>query len=521
MIEFKEVTYRFPDGKTALDDISLRIDEGETAALVGGNGSGKTTLILLLNGILKATSGEVSVFGLNPAIEADAAKLKSKVGIVFQNPDNQLVSTTVEREIAFSLENMNVSREEMHARVKESMAFFQLEELRDRLTSALSGGEKQKLALAAVMISRPDILVLDEPDSYLDESGKRLLDAAVSDLAEKNPKLCIIQITQYAGAAEKYPRIIALEKGKLLADGPPDTVYREVRKLYASGIDVPIRYRLERNVDYVIQIPDEVKHQTVQIRRVRLNNVGYDYGAVDGDFRLESLNYEFRPGKIYGIVGPSGSGKSTMMQICTRLLEPKKGYVDFGTEHIPAGKLAAVFQHPERQFFLETVKKELTFGPENIGLKDIDEVLQAAYHKTNLPEEVFAERNPQTLSGGEKRRLAFGTVISMVPDFIFFDEPTCGLDTRSIGHLKYMIMELKESGAGIVIISHSGDIILDLAEEVIELRSGRIAVTMETCEYFRHRDYSGFLSKPDIILFQEREFGEVRHFKFSDLRMAL
>jgi len=520
MIKFDGVSYRFPDGKVGLDNISLEISRGEKIALVGGNGSGKTTLTLLLNGLLRPTTGTVRVCALSPSFEKEAAELKQKVGIVFQNPDNQLVSTTVEREIAFSLENRNLSWAEMNSRVNQALEQFHLGEMRNRLTAELSGGEKQKLALAAVMAAKPEVLILDEPDSYLDEAGKQLLELAIKMLSAENNTLTLIQITQYSQVANRYPRIIAMDKGQIIGDGTPDKIYGEAKTMYTSGIDVPLEYRLKSGIEFDIVIPEGREYRGRKIRKIEFRDVSFSYDSREDSFRLEDLNFRLDANKVYGLVGPSGSGKSTLMQLCTNLIKPSKGKIDYGTENISPGSLGAVFQQPERQFFLETVEKELRFGLTNIGADDIDGKVGSTCDKIDLPRGVFAGRDPQTLSGGEKRRLAFGTIISMFPDFIFFDEPTCGLDSVGIAYLKFIVRDLVQSGAGGVIISHSGDIIYSLADEVIELRQGRIAEIASCKEYFETADYSSFLSKPELILYQEKRFGQIKYETFAELRKS-
>ncbi|MCX6826942.1 MAG: energy-coupling factor transporter ATPase [candidate division Zixibacteria bacterium] len=523
MIKFDRVSYSYPDGIAAINNLSLNIGADERVAILGNNGSGKTTFALLVNGILRATSGKISVNDLNPAEATDAQRLKRQVGLVFQNPDNQLVSTTVEREIAFSLENMNIDFVKIRERVDQSLKFFGLAAFPNRLTSELSGGEKQRVALAAVMIGEPAILILDEPGSYLDESGKQLLTAAVARLLDHNKNLTVLRITQYSYVTEDYERIIVFEKGGILMDGKPSEIFARVAECQSAGIDVPLKYRIETGAAFPkVEIPSmERREPTGAIKSIALDSVSFGYGDNASDFLFRELNLKIEDSKIIGLVGPSGSGKSTLIQLMAGLLKPNMGRINYGGFKAGAGHLAVSFQHPERQFFLETVDKELRFGAENLCLTGIDNMVEGCYKTIGLPKGIFSERDPFTLSGGEKRRLAFGTILSLKPSFIFFDEPTCGLDFDGIKLFKKMTVKLHEEGIGIVIISHYGNIIFELADDIVVLIGGMIDGVGSKAEFFESYDYSAFLSKPEMVSYQIEHFGRIKYFTEEELAKNL
>ncbi|MDZ7270770.1 MAG: ATP-binding cassette domain-containing protein [candidate division KSB1 bacterium] len=252
MIQVIGVSFSYPsaDGGTtpAIDGVSLTIEEGESLGLMGANSSGKTTLARCLNALLVPTRGQVLVDGLDTRDQANHLAIRQKVGMVFQNPDNQLVSTTVEREIAFGLENLGVPHEEMHARVDQALAEFDLERYRNHPPHLLSGGEKQRLALAAVMAMRPKYLILDEPTSLLDPKGREAIVAMIQRLhREEKPdaKVSTLLISQYPEELLGVDRLLVMHKGRLVMEGPPGQVFRQVERLHELGLEPPVEYELE------------------------------------------------------------------------------------------------------------------------------------------------------------------------------------------------------------------------------------------------------------------------------------
>ena len=426
MINFKNVTYQFPDGFRALNKVNLSISKGEKVAVIGANGSGKTTFALHLNGILKASSGEVSVSGFNPAVEAENKLLKPEVGMVFQNPDNQLITMTVEREIAFSLENQNVSHREMKARVDDMLELFDLMKYRHKLTAELSGGEKQRLALAAVLVTEPSVLVLDEPDSYLDQTGVNILNDAINILLSKQKELTLVRITQFSPVAEKCGRLIIFKNGSIFREGKPEDIFSDNLLCQAAKIEVPLKHRIENGFDFPRQIKSAEIQPSSEIstgKKIRLENIEFGYEKGPENNLFNSIDLEIESGKIYGLVGPTGSGKSTLIQLMAGLLKPASGKVSYENFNFKPGAVVISFQQSERQFFLNSVNREILFGAENIKARDPQKIADDCYRLVGLDKKMFADRDPFSLSGGEKRRLSSAAILSLDPSFIFFDEP--------------------------------------------------------------------------------------------------
>ncbi len=255
VIELNHVSYEYPlargpigngeDGKSilALDDVSLRLEQGTSVAIIGSNGSGKTTLVKLLNALLVPQKGEVWIDGLNTKDKHSQRLVRQKVGMVFQNPDNQIISTSVEREIAFGLENLALPYDEMKTRVSRALKYFNLEQYRNHPPHRLSGGEKQKVALAAVLSMQPNYLVLDEPTSLLDPLGRREVLALIQMLCEER-NVTVIHVTQFTEEATSANLVLVMHKGRILLDGPPAEVFRQEDQLNQIGLGVPFPARI-------------------------------------------------------------------------------------------------------------------------------------------------------------------------------------------------------------------------------------------------------------------------------------
>ncbi len=246
IIKLENVTYKYKvyqeDGAPAveergLNNVSLEIFEGEFLALVGHNGSGKSTLAKLLNGLLLAQTGEVSVDGLNPKVKKELYKIREQVGMVFQNPDNQMIASIVEDDIAFGPENLGVPREEIVERVEGALKAVNMSEFHDKTPTKLSGGQKQRIAIAGVLAIRPRVLVLDEATSMLDPQGRRDVMDTVKRLNREG--ITVVTITHFMDEVTEADRVVVLSDGELVMQGTPQEIFREKDKLREYGLDVP------------------------------------------------------------------------------------------------------------------------------------------------------------------------------------------------------------------------------------------------------------------------------------------
>jgi energy-coupling factor transport system ATP-binding protein len=466
MIELEHVSYWYPGrDEPALLDLSLTVGRGEAVAVMGRNGSGKSTLVKVVAGLIEPERGRVLLHG-RPISSVPGPK---QVGLLFQNPDNQMVAALVEKEIAFSLENAATPQEDMEAAITRVCNQFGLAHLRHRLTSELSGGEKQRVALASVMVLDPEILLMDEPDAFLDLEGRRILAQELQRIRTASPAPAEIRVTQSTEVARSYPRLIVMDHGVVVADGNPDEILSNRALALECGIVVP------RTSDLHLAMPPRMLARGGnRLARIEMEELEFSWPMSDEVFR--SVNLSLQSGELVGLIGPTGSGKSTLAQVLVGLLEATGGQVTYlsadGDQLAPAqirGQAALVFQQPERQFFLETCLEEVTFGPTNLGFDLPVPTARQYMEVVGLKASDFAPRDPFTLSTGEKRRLAFAAVLSMEPAMVIFDEPTAGLDGDGVGRFLNLSQLLKQAGIGQLVISHDADILRRFTDRLLRL----------------------------------------------------
>ena len=250
MIKVNDLQFQYPGKGTvfALRGVSFSLEPGQRVALMGANGSGKTTFVLCLNGLLQPQSGEVIVDGFSTKDEGSLYEIRKRVGMVFQNPDNQIVTTAVVREIAFGLENIGISNKDMVNRVEEAMELFHLTRYRDHPPHLLSGGERQRLALAAVWAMQPNYLVLDEPTSLLDPRGRTEFRSFI-ERAQMEKKKGILLVTQFPYETLDFDRLIIMDRGKIVMDGSPDEVFQNIHELRRLGLGIPVETELRSFIE--------------------------------------------------------------------------------------------------------------------------------------------------------------------------------------------------------------------------------------------------------------------------------
>lgn len=551
VVEDVSFSYHLPSGGEVptLRGLSLEIDDSGSLAVIGPNGSGKSTLARCLNGLIVPRSGRVLVDGLDTADPENKWPVHQRAGMIFQNPDNQLVSTTVEREVAFGLENLGLPSPEIHDRVAWALSRFNLEKYRQYPPHRLSGGEKQRLAIAAVASMRPRYLICDEPTSSLDPGDRRdILDLLLSIVEEY--RLSVVFITQSPEEAVRMDRIALVVDGDVAAEGTPEEIYRESDRLAAHGLDAPLAKRLADALrTRGVTVPAGIVHPKPLVRWlagraaespkaaeaslsrrkdgmppddvhsassapdanpavspstppiIAFDQVCHTYspGTSLEIPALRDVTVRVFPGECVALTGPNGSGKSTMIQHLNRLLKADSGTVRVEGADVSSPetdlrilrqKAGLVFQFPEAQLFEETVFDDVAFGPRQTGVaaSEIPGVVNRALAQVGLDPGRFSHRHPLSLSGGEKRRAAIAGILAMEPAVLALDEPTSGLDPQSVRQVEAIFRECKAKGTTLFLITHDMDLISRLADRILVMENGGIAADTTPVRLFARED---------------------------------
>lgn len=517
----------------ALDGVNLSINKGEFAAVIGRNGSGKSTLAKTLNALLVPQSGAVYIKGMLTSDRSNLLPIRQSVGIVFQNPDNQIVGTIVEDDIGFGPENLGIEPAEIRRRVSEALQLVGMGKYSKYPPHFLSGGQKQKIAVAGILAMKPECIVFDEATAMLDAEGRREVLEIASKLNSEHG-ITVVYITHHMDEVLNAGRVIVMDKGKAVMDGFPGKVLSDIEAIGQSGLKAPqiselvhslnksgmeipsdIMYpeqlhaclteikdgRMRGNAGqpgterFAEGVPQKQECRTADLKNtyepagmeiIRMDNVSHVYMR-NTPFEakaLENVNLAIYRGEYIGIVGHTGSGKSTLMQHINGLLFPTEGrvYVD-GTE-VGKGpdikkirnKVGLVFQYPEHQLFEETVYKDIAFGPEKQGHspEKVKERVFEAIRLVGLDGSVL-RRSPFELSGGQKRRVAIAGVLALNTEILILDEPTAGLDPEGRESIMRIIAELKEQrDLTVILVSHDIEDIARYSDRIIVLKDGRV-----------------------------------------------
>ena len=505
MIRVEKLSLRYRGDLAALRSIDLHIRPRENIALIGANGSGKTTLARCLNGLQQPQAGRVLVDGIDASDPAQFRVIRQRVGMVFQSPDDQLVGTTVADELAFGLENLALSSDEIRHRVEETLTAFDLTAYRHYPPHKLSGGEKQRVAIAAVVAMRPRYLILDESTALLDP-GERQQVAELLQWLRAEYGIATILITQSPEETARADRVIVLHAGQVHADGPPAALFANPPQIRALGLDLPFASALAAHLSLVethleldalsdalavlqpqTPLPPWTPPPLTPPTPSKLATEGlthlYDEHLPTQRCGIRDIIMDVPTGSVLALVGTNGAGKTTLAQHFNALLKPSCGRVlldgcDIGSlpPVLLRQRVGLAFQFPELQLFAETVAEDVAFGPRNLGLADerINLLVGRALAMVGMPLEEFGPRQPLSLSGGERRRVALAGVLAMDPEVLVLDEPTAGLDPRTTASLCKLFAELSNQGRTLVLISHDMELVGRLATHVAVLRQGRI-----------------------------------------------
>lgn len=517
IIRLDDVSFSYGASATpALDHVSLDIAPGEFVGVIGPSGAGKSTLAAALSGAIPhhyrgQLFGAVTVDGRDTC-EVTLTDISRVVGSISQDIDAQMVASVVEDELLFGLENFGVPHDQIPGRLAGALETVGIADLREREIATLSGGQKQKVAIAAMLALRPRVLVLDEPTAALDPVSSSTVFETLRAL-NRDAGITVVVIEQkVALLCEHCDRIVVMDRGRVAFDDTPRAVFSHGRELRALGVDSPRVARISNSLaEHGIVRPGtpclsvaEARDLVAGLVRMRatagekdapartparprparpaeavvsFRDVSFAYPGSRAT--VERLSFDARPGEIVGVVGQNGAGKTTLTKLLNGLLKPASGTVlvaGLDTRDTPTSRLAAhvstLFQNPDRQLCKDTVLDEVAFGLEltGVGTAEARERARSVAERFGLP----LDAAPFSLSRGQRQMVALASVVVMEPEVVLLDEPTSGLDYRECMTVMETVREMAEKGCAVVMICHDMEVVSDFAERVIVMADGRI-----------------------------------------------
>ncbi len=565
IVELRDVSFAYgQDSARALDHVSLAINEGEFVGVIGPSGAGKSTLAAVMSGAIPhhytgQLFGATMVDG-HDTCEVTLTDISRVVGSVLQDIDSQMVASVVEDEMLFGLENYGVPHDQIEGRIERALETVGIPHLRDREIAKLSGGQKQKVAIAAILALAPRVLVLDEPTAALDPASSTLVFETLRQVNE-TAGITVVVIEQKVALLCKYcERVLVLSEGKLAYDGEPHEVFGHARELRAIGVDSPRVARianslLEHGVVESIErpclnvaeakeliaalvpaggedaadsgeraaqgasslIPDAVKptrpsrhkpaarpHAEGADPVVEVEDVSFAYPN-RGD-SVAGLNMRVYPGELVGIIGQNGAGKTTFTKLLNGLFKPKTGSVRIAgldTREVPTSTIAAhcatLFQNPDRQICKDTVLEEVAFGLTLHGTPQDEAERRAAkvIERFDLP----AGESPFSLSRGQRQMVALASVVVLDPQVVLLDEPTSGLDYRECMTVMETVREMAERGCAVIMVCHDMEVVSDFAERIVVMTKGKIAARDQADAVFADDELmaAAYVEPPQVI----------------------
>ena len=509
IIKITDLYFRYKKApRPVFDGLNLTVRPGERVCVLGPSEAGKSTLALCLQGLIPRLikgefRGDVVVDGVLTT-SCRPRQLAGRVGILLQDFEAQLFSTRVDQEVAFGPENLGLPREELRRRVAECLALVGLDGLDDRDPATLSGGQRQLLALAAVLSLEPKLLVLDEPTTDLDPVRVEEL-LATLDRLSRTRDFTLVFLGEDLRLARFCSRIVLLARGKILADGPAEVILREVERLRGLGLNPPelpalfhdlgqatLPLTLEEAVDQARDLgwdrppqadsalPPSLTGEAPksggrgrpphEAEILALRRVSFAYP--DGPPVVQDFSLAFRERELTAILGPNGSGKTTVLKLLRGLLTPQSGEV--WQQPYEKIRVGYVFQNPDYQLFAEEVWEEVAFGVRLLGLSppEVERRVEGALTRVHLLDR--ARDDPFSLTKGQRQRLAVAGVLALAPQVIILDEPTTGLDHREQQDLLGLARELHAQGHTVIMVTHSMWAAATYARRLVVLLDGKV-----------------------------------------------
>ena len=565
-LNISNVSYIYDEGlefaEQALDNVSLSIELGQKIAILGENGSGKSTLAHIINALNFPQEGDVLIFGKSTQDEDIFAKIHQLIGMVFQNPDNQIVGTTVEEDVAFGPENLAIPREEMLRLVPVAIKKVGLEGLELRTPAELSGGQKQKLAIAGILAMQPKCIILDEATSMLDPKSRREILSILYELNEKY-KITIINVTHHMDEVVGVDQVFVMQSGRVVFAGKAEEFFTEdyllndvsMRKPEYVKLSSRLFEALQKNLETKFLISpetaannvsellkksetrklqdifsaldkennlfpdsksyfDAIKDNRDLIIQAKNLNFQYDKDEEDSFDALIDINLDIYSGEFIAICGSTGSGKTTLVQHFNGLIKLQTGELRVFDKDLKKVEdiasirknVGMVMQYPEDQLFAESIFEDVAFGPKQLGFPEgeIAEAVSDALAMMGM-QDIDPNKSPFALSGGQMRRVAIAGILAMKPKVLILDEPGAGLDPKGKKELYNILKNLQSQGVTIIMISHSMEDVSKLADRVIVMKEAKIQKFATVKDVFANMDFleESELDKPELIAFAE------------------
>lgn len=521
IIKLDDVSFSYGhEAQNALDHVSLAIEKGEFVGVIGPSGAGKSTLAAVMSGAIPHHyTGQL--FGATLVDDRDTCEItltdiSRVVGSVLQDIDAQMVAPIVEDEMLFGLENFGIPHDQIEERISQTLTTVGISDLRHREIATLSGGQKQKVAIAAIIAMAPNVLVLDEPTAALDPASSTLVFDTLRQINREHG-ITVVVIEQKVALLSKYcSRVLVMADGKLAFDGEPHQVFAHASELRQMGVDSPRVARIANSLAEVGLLPSDQApclnvseaHQLIsslladatskdapadvpetsphipavprgvnQEPVVELTDVTFAYPH--GGASVSDLNMCVYPGELVGIIGQNGAGKTTLTKLLNGLLHPASGTVrmaGMNTADVPtsaiAAKCATLFQNPDRQLCRDTVLDEVAFGLElhGVGTDEARQRARVAAERFGLP----LDESPFSLSRGQRQMVALASVVVLDPQVVLLDEPTRGLDYRECMTVMETVSEMAERGCAVIMVCHDMEVVSDFAQRLVVMADGRI-----------------------------------------------
>ena len=532
IIEMECVSFSYgtaADGAYALKDIDLSVEEGTFVGLIGPSGAGKSTLASVITGAIPhhyrgRLFGSTLVAGLDTC-EASLTDIAKVAGSVLQDIDAQMVASVVEDELLFGLENFGIDHREIEGRIASALDAVGIADLRHREIATLSGGQKQKVAIAAILAMAPRVIVMDEPTSALDPASARDVFEVLQRAKELTGMTVILIEQTVALLAEYCDRVVVIDQGRIALDGTPTDVFSHGETLRAIGVDTPRTVRISNSLAEAGLAPNDSpaltldgaeslvagilapglsesspivprtlgdrpdSRNTVDERPIIVDVAGAAYSYGTGQAGIEGIDLTVRAGEILAVVGQNGAGKTTFTKLLNGLIKPSAGVVRIAgldTRTTPVSVLAShaatLFQNPDRQLCRNTVVEEISFGLELQGAP-ADAARERARHVAatfGLPENA----SPFNLSRGQRQMVALASVVALEPELIILDEPTSGLDYRECMTVMETVRQRALDGAAVVMVCHDMEVVSDFADTLAVMTEGRLIEVGPSREVF-------------------------------------